>query len=166
MGFDFPGFYSKRFERCGACGQRGVRWESRQTFPRPAPRFAAGELSTNPQRCSLSGRPRGGLLWPEVGFIGRLPAQRLMRPAPVVPVEEGREAPLLREAVGARAQIDPLVLDRPPQPLDEDVVVAAPAPVHADADAVALEHPGERFRGELAALVGIKDLRSEEHTSE
>ena len=106
-----------------------------------------------------SGRPQGGLLsLPEVRLVGRLPAERLMRAAPVVPVEAGREARLLRASVRARAQIHPLVLDGPPQPLDEDVVVAATAAVHADGDTVVLEHPGEGFGRELAALIGVEDL--------
>jgi len=49
-------------------------------------------------------------------------------------------------------QIDLLVLDTAPQPLDEHVVDPAPLAVHADGDVVSLEHVGEGLRGELAAL--------------
>jgi len=56
------------------------------------------------------------------------------------------------------AQIDLLVLDRFPQAFDEDVVAPAAFAVHADRDAVRLEQAGERFAGELAALVGVEDI--------
>src|SRR6516165_7392595 len=50
-----------------------------------------------------------------------------MRPPQIIPVEELRQAALLFDAVGRRAPVDPFVLHGPPQALDEDVVVAAPA---------------------------------------
>jgi hypothetical protein len=40
-------------------------------------------------------------------------------------------------------QIDLLVFQAAPQPLDEDVVHAAAFPIHADRDAGSLEHAGE-----------------------
>jgi hypothetical protein len=48
------------------------------------------------------------------------------------------------------------VFHGPPQTLDKDVVVAAPASVHADLDRVILQHVGERVAGELRALIGIE----------
>ena len=78
---------------------------------------------------------------------------------PVVPVEERGETALLLESIGRRSQIDPLVLHRPPQALNEDVVVATTAPIHADLDAMIQQHPGERFTGELRPLIGIEDAR-------
>jgi len=51
------------------------------------------------------------------------------------------------------------VLNRPPQPLNEQVVVVAPFSIHADLDSVPLEEPGESLAGEVAALVGVEDLR-------
>ena len=80
-----------------------------------------------------------------------MPRECLMRTAPVVPVEEFAEAALLLEAVARRTQVDPFVLHRPPQPLDEDVVVAAPASVHADLDPVIPQHLGKLVAGELRA---------------
>ena len=55
-------------------------------------------------------------------------------------------------------QVDLLVLDRLPQPLDKHVVAPAAFAIHADADAARLERAGERQTGELAALVGVEDL--------
>ena len=56
-------------------------------------------------------------------------------------------------------QIDLLVLDAPPQSLDEDVVAPAALAVHADRDLVVLEHLREVQAGELAALIGVEDFR-------
>lgn len=58
-----------------------------------------------------------------------------------------------------RVQVEVMVLDRPPQPFDEDVVLAAAAAVHADGDVVVLEDLSEGDAGELGALVGVEDLR-------
>jgi len=56
------------------------------------------------------------------------------------------------------AQVDPFVLYCPPQALDENVVVAAPASVHADLDPVIPQHLGELITGELRPLIGIEDV--------
>jgi hypothetical protein len=45
------------------------------------------------------------------------------------------------------------VLHSPPQALDEDVVMAAPASVHADRDSMIRQHLGELIAGELRALI-------------
>src|ERR1035437_6919069 len=55
-------------------------------------------------------------------------------------------------------KVDPLVLQGPPETLDEDVVFEAPLAVHADLDVPCLENRGESFTGKLASLVGIEDL--------
>ena len=81
-----------------------------------------------------------------------------MRTAQIIPVEEFAKAALLFDAVGRWAQIDPFVLHGPPQALDEDVVVATPAPVHADRDPVIPQRLGELTAGELRALIGIEDV--------
>ena len=57
-------------------------------------------------------------------------------------------------------QIDLLLLHRPPKALDEDVVPPGAFAVHADRDAMAGEHAGEGRARELAALIGVEDLRS------
>ena len=81
-----------------------------------------------------------------------------MRSQAVVPVEARSKARPLFSARVAGTQIDPFVLDGPPQAFDEDVVVTAPPAIHADLDAMCLEHAGEFGAGELAALVGVEDL--------
>ena len=56
-------------------------------------------------------------------------------------------------------QVDLLVFEAAPQPLDEDVVHAPALAVHADHDPVPFQGAGEVVASELAALVGIEDLR-------
>src|ERR1700751_124600 len=80
-----------------------------------------------------------------------------MRTAKIIPVEELGKAALLFDAVGGWAQIDPFVLHGPPQALDKDIVVAAPASVHADLDPMIPQHLGEPITGELRPLIGIED---------
>ena len=57
------------------------------------------------------------------------------------------------------SQIDLLVFDAAPQPLNEDVVPPGPFAVHADGDAVVGEDAGKDRTGELRALVGVEDFR-------
>ncbi len=57
-------------------------------------------------------------------------------------------------------QIDLLLLNCPPQPLDEQVAVIASFPIHADPDSVLLQETGEGLAGELGALVGVEDIWS------
>src|ERR1700741_4270733 len=80
-----------------------------------------------------------------------------MRTSKIIPVEELGKAALLFDAVGGWAQIDPFVLHGPPQALDKDVVVAAPASIHADLDPVIPQHLGKLVAGELRALISIED---------
>src|ERR1019366_834493 len=63
---------------------------------------------------------------------------------------------LLDRLVGV--QIDMLILDRLPEPLDENIVAPASFAIHADGDACLLEPPGEGFTGELTALIRVEDL--------
>jgi len=51
------------------------------------------------------------------------------------------------------------MLERPPQPLDEDVVHPTTAAIHGDLDPCARQRAGEGRTGELAALVGVENLR-------
>src|SRR5688572_22984268 len=76
----------------------------------------------------------------------------------VVKVEVGRQ-PLVQ--LGHRVvamQVQALVLDAPPQPLDKHVVQGSPAAIHADGHAGALEASGERGRRVLRTLIGVEDL--------
>ena len=54
------------------------------------------------------------------------------------------------------SQIDLLVFDAAPQPLNEHVVPPGPFAVHADGDAVAGKQVGEGRPGELRALSVLK----------
>ena len=72
-----------------------------------------------------------------------------MRTLSVIPVKELGKTALLLKPIGRRAQVDPLVLRRPPQALDKDVVVATTASIHADLDPMIQQHLGERLAGEL-----------------
>src|SRR5258705_670095 len=56
------------------------------------------------------------------------------------------------------SQIDLLVFDATPQPLNEHVVPPGPFAIHADGDAVAGKQTGERRARELRTLVGVEDF--------
>jgi len=56
-------------------------------------------------------------------------------------------------------QIHLLVLHTPPQPFHEHVVSPAASDAHAGLDAMVFQQPGELLADELAALVGVEDVR-------
>src|SRR5437868_4908130 len=117
-------------------------------------------LSTNSQHLlgiASGGQCRRRHRLAEVSLIRCSPAERRMRTPQIIPVEVLAKAALLFDAVGRWAQVDPFVLHRPPQALDEDVVMAAPASVHADRDPMIGQHLGELIAGELRALISIED---------
>src|SRR6187455_2739511 len=82
-----------------------------------------------------------------------------MRPLAVVETQilADRSAGLRDAGVGS--EVDLLVFDRPPEPLDEDVVTPCALAVHADSDFGGLQHLGEVGRAELTSLIGVEDLR-------
>jgi hypothetical protein len=82
-----------------------------------------------------------------------------MRPVCIVEIEVARklDGHLPGSLVGV--EVDALVLHTPPQPLDEHIIDPAPLAVHADAHARGFQNRGEVPVGELAALVGVEDLR-------
>ena len=83
-----------------------------------------------------------------------------MGPLGVVEFDPLCDDPHRFEAVGQLVQVDRLVFERAPEPLDEDVVHTAAPPIHGDRDIRAAEHAGEVEAGELAALVGVEDIRA------
>src|SRR5580700_7849078 len=93
----------------------------------------------------------------EVSLVRCSPAERLMRTSQIIPVKELAKAALLFDSIGRWAQVDPFVLHGPLQALDEDVVMAAPASIHADLDPMIPQHLGKLMTGELRALISIED---------
>src|ERR1700689_647046 len=61
-------------------------------------------------------------------------------------------------AGGEVAGVDQFVLERAPQPLDENVVECASASIHADGDSALLQPSQELGRGELRTLIGVPDF--------
>src|SRR6516164_4208104 len=94
----------------------------------------------------------------EVGLIGcRAVKARMWAPAVVeVEVTADRSARFAHAVVGS--QIDLLVFDAAPQPLDEDVVPPSALAVHADGDRVLDQHTSESCSSELAALIRVEDV--------
>src|SRR6266404_3277772 len=85
--------------------------------------------------------------------------QRLMRSPVVVKCDPIGDPALGVVAVGVAFEVDVLVFQAAPQPLDEHVVDPATAAVHRDLDANRRQRAGEDGAGELAALIGIENLR-------
>src|SRR6202040_3807163 len=94
-----------------------------------------------------------------VGLTRRAIAQALVLALLVIKAEPGADAGLGLGDTGIGVEVDLLVFQATPQSLDKDVVHESPFAVHADGDLVALQRGGELVAGELAALVGIKNLR-------
>jgi hypothetical protein len=55
-------------------------------------------------------------------------------------------------------EINLLVLDRGPQPFDEDVVSPGATPVHTDLDTLLFQYFCKLHAREMRALVGVEDL--------
>ena len=81
-----------------------------------------------------------------------------MGPFIVVEVEVLAKAASGLSAVLIGFQIYLFVLHRPPQPLDEQIVVVASFTIHADSDPMLLQEPRESFSGKLGAPVGVEYL--------
>lgn len=110
-------------------------------------------MESGPSSCLLNRRQRR-----EVELIRGLGAERGVRAARVVELDEAPQPlPGIADRV-VGTQVHLLVLDRAPQPLHEDVVSPGATPVHADGHAALLERIRERQAGELATLVGVEDL--------
>src|SRR5207245_3978001 len=88
-----------------------------------------------------------------VGLARRAIAEALMLALLVVEAEPGADASLRLGDAGIGVEVDLLVFEAAPQPLDEDVVHVAALAIHADGDLVALQGAGEVVAGELAHMV-------------
>src|SRR6185295_14071387 len=100
--------------------------------------------------------------------VRRLPVKARMGSPPIVEVQIPTDrGPGLADRV-ASPEIHLLVLDRSPEPFDEDVVPPRASAIHADGDPGLEQHAGEGVAGELVAgelvagelraLVGVEDL--------
>lgn len=94
-----------------------------------------------------------------IGLCRCFIAQRLVWPPGVVVLHPPVHSGLQLGHFGVFLQVDVLVFDASPEPLDKHVVHPPPPPVHADLHAPFLEPAGPLLAGKLAALVGVKDLR-------
>ena len=50
------------------------------------------------------------------------------------------------------------VLERPPQPFNEDIVLNLATAIHAYSNALSLEQTGKTTAGKLSSLVGVENL--------
>lgn len=91
---------------------------------------------------------------------GSLVAQCFMGHSVVIVVELFPQAHLQRVDGRIIKQIDLLVFHAPPQSFDEDVLHLASAAVHADFDAKIVQSPSPFGGSELAALIGVENLRN------
>ena len=55
-------------------------------------------------------------------------------------------------------EIDVLIFETPPQPLDKDIVPPPPGSIHADLNSMSLQKPSEFLAGELTAVIRVEDL--------
>src|SRR3954449_9578283 len=99
---------------------------------------------------ALPGLGCHGLRQPgEVGLVRRLPVKAGVGSASIV---EGQVAAKRGPGPADRGigpELHLLVLDRSPEPFDEDVVAPRASAVHADGDASLEQHAGEVVAGEL-----------------
>src|ERR1700738_2765564 len=133
------------------------------SFCRSAPmlrEFAQRPLSATAE--SGAGRQSRSSTYPQA-FLVNLPrcaiAEVLVLALLIVKAKPGADAGL---GLGDRrigVEIDFLVFEAAPQPLDEDVVHVAALAVHADRDLVPPQGTGEVVARKLATLVGIENLR-------
>lgn len=81
-----------------------------------------------------------------------------MQPLLIVKMKVGSQA---RHGLGNALiglEVNLLILDRPPQALDENGIQRAASPIHADDDVRFLKTPREGVAGQLAALIGVENL--------
>jgi len=81
-----------------------------------------------------------------------------MNPLSIVELEKSTQRQKNILAVFILSKVNLLILDGSPKPLDEDVVEATPAAIHADPNVVRLESPREILARELTPLVGVENL--------
>lgn len=95
--------------------------------------------------------------WPSRLLPG-FPIKPLVRALRVVEVQIRFQAALgLRYGI-VSFQVDLLVFDGTPQPLNKHVVSPAPLAIHADPDTLMMQQASKFLAGKLAALIRVKNL--------
>ena len=79
-----------------------------------------------------------------------------MRAAAVVEAQISTDPGAGFRDAGIGPQVDLLILDGPPEALDEDIVAPCALAIHADFDLTGSQHLDELGRGELTALSVLK----------
>src|SRR3972149_7704203 len=95
----------------------------------------------------------------EVSGVRGQAFESLMAANAVVEIEVDADTPVRLGDRAVGVQVHLFVLHAPPESLDEDVVNPAAFAIHADLDIGVFEYFGKVLAGELAALVGVEDLR-------
>src|ERR1700722_3116019 len=132
----------KSFVGRGACGYVGEG----EHFPAFRARSGGGG--------SGAGRQSRSSTYPQAFLVNlsrRAVAEALVLALLIVEIEPGANTGLGLGHTRIGVEVDLLVFEASPQPLDEDVVHAPALAVHADCDAVILQRAGEIVAGELTA---------------
>ena len=95
-----------------------------------------------------------------VNLIRGQVVKRLVKAIPVIKIEPIAETVPKFGPAAKRVKVNIVVLDCPPQPLYENIVLAPASAIHADCNAVALKQTRKSLTGKLSALVGIENLWS------
>jgi hypothetical protein len=77
----------------------------------------------------------------------------------VIKFDPVADHPFGDKAIRHLMQIDRFIFEAAPQPLDEDVVQAAPATAQGDLDICIAQDIRKGSRGKLCILIGVEDLR-------
>src|SRR3954462_352685 len=83
-----------------------------------------------------------------------------MRPPSIVVADPSPQPGLQRRAGLECMEVYTLVFQTAPQPLNEDIIHPSSPPVHRNAHTRLPQNASKPWRGELAALVGVEDLRA------
>ena len=102
--------------------------------------------------------PHSDFARPSMLVVRRFVFKRRMRSPLVVERHPTLDNFQRLEAVAQLRRINRPLLERPPQAFNEDIVHAAPAPIHGHSDACLGQSGGPRRTRELTALIRIHDL--------
>jgi len=91
-----------------------------------------------------------------VNLIRGQVVKRLVKAFLIIKIEPIAEAVPKLGPAAKRVKVDVVVLERPPQPLYENIVLTPASAIHADGNAVALKQTRKGLACKLSALVGIE----------